>query len=392
MVKAPHFDWAPSPKILFGPGSLNKLPALSATYGKNILVITGSTSFSRSSRWEKLQKKLLTEKFEMSHASIPREPFPQLVDDIVSSHRKSGIQVLVAIGGGSVLDAGKAISAMLKHEEGVKNYLEGVGDKQPHGSKVPFIAIPTTSGTGSEATKNAVLSEVGPSGYKKSLRHENFVPDVAIVDPELMLSCPPELTASSGMDAFTQLLEAYVSTKSSGMSDALAWEGLQYVAKGLEMAYDQGSNLEARSYMAYAALLSGISLANAGLGMVHGFASSVGARVDIPHGSLCGTLMGVANRITLKKLLDSDPYSEVVKKYAGVGKLFSEEENRYGIYYAQALIDKIEDLVHKFDLPGLSQFGLKDTDIPVIVQHTSPKNHPIPLTQGEMESILRHRI
>ncbi|MEM6631911.1 MAG: iron-containing alcohol dehydrogenase, partial [Bacteroidota bacterium] len=270
--------------------------------------------------------------------------------------------------------------------------LEGVGDKQPKGKKLPFIAVPTTAGTGSEGTKNAVLSEVGTDGFKKSLRHDAFVPNLALIDPELMLSCPPELTASSGMDAFTQLLEAYVSTKRSGMTDALAWEGLQYLAQGLEKAYHDGTDLQARSHMAYAALLSGIALANAGLGVVHGFASSIGGRIDIPHGTLCGTLMGIANRITLKKLLDQNPHSEVVKKYAAVGQLFSQEENRFGMYYANALIDLMEEYTYDFSLPRLSKFGLREGDISQIVSNTGQKNHPVELTTTEMELILRRRL
>ena len=392
MVKTHDFNWAACPRIVFGAGSLDKLPALCKGYGTQLLVVTGGASFVEGPYWEPLRKQLTDASLSLHQVSIPREPYPQLIDEIVSSHKELGIQLVLAIGGGSVLDAGKAISAMLRHPKGVKNYLEGVGDELPTGDKVPFIAVPTTSGTGSEATKNAVLSEIGTQGFKKSLRHDNFVPDIALIDPTLMLSCPPALTASSGMDAFTQLFEAYISNKASSMSDALAWEGLLYIAQSLETAYQEGTNLTARNHMAYASLLSGISLANAGLGVVHGFASSVGGRVDIPHGTLCGTLMGATNRITLKKLLDVDPYSAVVKKYAAVGKLFADEENRYGIYYAHYLVDVIEEFTTQFALPRLSTFGIHKEQVAEIVQHTSQKNHPVELSPSEMESILIQRL
>lgn len=392
MVGTHEFNWAAGPRIVFGEGSLDKLPALCKGYGTQLLVVTGGASFINGPFWQSLQRQLSDASLSLYHVTVPREPYPQLIDEIVSSHKEAGIQVVVAIGGGSVLDAGKAISAMLKHPKGVKNYLEGVGEDLPTGDKVPFIAAPTTSGTGSEATKNAVLSEVGPQGFKKSLRHDNFVPDIALVDPALMLSCPPALTASSGMDAFTQLFEAYISNKASSLSDALAWEGLLYIAQSLETAFSDGTNLTARNHMAYASLLSGISLANAGLGVVHGFASSVGAKVDIPHGALCGTLMGATNRVTLKKLLDVDPYSAVVKKYAAVGKLFADEENRYGIYYAHHLVEVIEELTHQFSLPSLSGYGVTKEQVSEIVQHTSQKNHPVELSPSEMESILIQRL
>ena len=180
------------------------------------------------------------------------------------------------------MDAGKAISAMLTQEGSVKDYLEGVGHKHPSGNKVPFFAVPTTSGTGSEATKNAVLSEIGPNGYKKSLRHDHFVPDLAIVDPDLTLSCPPGLTAYSGMDAFTQLLEAYVSTKAHPFTDALCEKALELLSGSLLQAYQDGENIEAREAMSYAAWTSGIVLAQVGLGVVHGFASAVGGMFDNP--------------------------------------------------------------------------------------------------------------
>ena len=226
--------------------------------------------------------------------------------------------------GGSVMDAGKAVSAMIPVEGSITQYLEGVGDREHPGTKIPFIAMPTTSGTGSEMTKNAVISEVGEHGFKKSLRHTNFIPEMAIIDPEMMLSCPAGLTAASGMDAFTQLLESYVSRQANPMTDALALQGLKQIKNYLLRAYLEGdNNIEARSGMALAAMFSGITLAHAGLGLVHGFASPLGAYFDIPHGVVCGTLMAPVFAYTIENLIDQ-PDHPAIHKLVIVSKVFAD--------------------------------------------------------------------
>ena len=197
-----------------------------------------------------------------------------------------------------------------------------VGTKDHPGTKIPFIAVPTTSGTGSEATKNAVISRVGKDGFKKSLRHDNFVPDIALVDPELTLSCPQNITAASGMDCFTQLTEAYLSTKSNEYTDALAFEGLKAIKSSLLRTYRDGNDIEARSGMSFAALTSGICLANAGLGVIHGFASSIGGLYNIPHGIVCGTLMAVSNELTVRRLREIPGSTDCPEKVCIAGKTF----------------------------------------------------------------------
>src|SRR5690606_22395692 len=225
---------------------------------------------SSSDHGQKLWQRLHDETIEFRQYSVATEPTPSIVDAAVNEFGDFSPEVVVAIGGGSVLDAGKAISAMLPLKAGVREYLEGVGSRTHPGDKVPFIAVPTTSGTGSEATKNAVLSEVGERGFKRSLRHDRFVSDVAIVDPVLAVTCPKTVTATSGMDAFTQLLESYLSTAANPITDALALEGLRHVSRSLPLAVHDPGNLSARCGMALASYLSGITLANAGLGLVHG--------------------------------------------------------------------------------------------------------------------------
>src|ERR1035437_4385 len=274
MVNA--FQFARIPNIHFKNGISGDLPSFIRPYGNKILVVTGKNSFIHSLNAEKLFYNLGKAGIEYDLVSVPGEPSPEIVDETVKRFYNKEINLVVGIGGGSVLDAGKAISAMMYKTDPVIDFLEGVGTKEHNGTKLPFIAVPTTSGTGSEATKNAVISQIGKDGFKRSLRHDNFVPDIALIDPILTLGCPQDLTAASGMDCFTQLTESYLSIKSNSYTDVLALEGLKEVKNSLLRCYTNGDDLEARSGMSFAALTSGICLANAGLGAVHGFASSIG--------------------------------------------------------------------------------------------------------------------
>ena len=378
------------PRIIeFGIGKRQLLTEKILDFGQKVLLVTGGSSFLESDNWDILSKAFKRNQIICEIVRIDKEPAPEIIDEAVKTFGNFNPDVIVAIGGGSTLDAGKAISAMLPLKESVITYLEGVGDGSVHtGVKIPFFALPTTSGTGSEATKNAVISRVGNYGFKKSLRHDNFIPDLALIDPELTVHCPENITAWSGMDAFTQLLESYLSTSSNPLTDAIALSGLEMVQKCLERAVDDGSDLEARSGMAYAAFCSGITLANAGLGVVHGFASSIGGKIDIPHGLVCASLMGVSNEITLNKLLKENPDDPAVQKYARIGKIFHGSSDRDRMFYAEFLINKIYDLSLKFTLPKLRAFGLKSDDMDIIVEKTSNKNNPVKLLKEDMEEIL----
>ena len=386
------FNFARIPEIHFGVGKFEMLPKLIKQYGSKVMLVTGKSSFIESERGRQLLKNLNQENISFELVHVYTEPSVAFIDEVCQRFRKNEIYAVVAIGGGSVIDAGKAISAMLPLNDSVKPYLEGIDSGKTHpGIKLPFIAIPTTSGTGSEATKNAVISEVGEKGFKKSLRHNNFVPDVALVDPGLTLYCPPEITAFTGLDTITQLLEAYISTQASELTDAIAFSGLQHVAGSIQMAYNNGTNLEARSNMSYAALLSGIVLANAGLGTVHGFASAIGGFFDVPHGVICGTLLGVVNRRNIEKLIENNN-KPMLEKYAKVGRLFCNEMGKTDEFYIHSLANALDSFINEFKVPKFSTYGILQSDVNRILDRTSNKNNPVKFNREELQQILISRM
>jgi len=236
-----------------------------------------------------------------------------------------------------------------------------------------------------------VISQIGENGFKRSIRHDNFVPDIALVDPELTLKCPKEITAASGMDCFTQLIEAYLSDKSGEYTDVLALTGLKSIKASLVRSYFNGEDIEARSGMSFAALTSGICLANAGLGVVHGFASSLGGMYNIPHGIICGTLMASANEINVKEIRKVPSDGTALKKYLTLGELFIDEKGRSDDYYIDGFIQYLYKLTNDFQLPGLSEYGLKLKDIEFICSKTEIKNNPVKLALENLVDILQKR-
>ena len=385
------------PRIEFGAGTINKLPGIASAYGRRALLVTGAASLQRSSRWETLRQGLLQAGISWEHTTVSGEPSPGLVDAAVTQFHETEPDVVIAIGGGSVLDAGKAIAGLLRVGDSVMDYLEGVGPEKPYtGPAVPFIAVPTTAGTGSEATKNAVLSLQGGQGFKKSFRDEQLIPEYAIVDPDLLSGCPPSQIAANGMDALTQLMESYVSTRASRMTDALALDGIRAARDSLLPLYETpAAGSEARAGMAYAALLSGITLAQTGLGSVHGLASPLGAFFPIPHGVVCGTLVAAATRVNIQALREREPANPALEKYtrlAGLlcGTRFSDPGKAHG-----ALVQLLEDWIRQMNIPRLGRFGVKESDFTRIVSSSrgsSMKTNPVVLTDGEIATILEQRL
>ena len=393
----PSFSFARIPNIIFGAGKLNELYDIIPKFGKNILFVIGENSLKKSGKWEEITSNLESKSFNYSLISISNEPAPTIIDEVATKFRKKKLELVVGIGGGSVTDAGKAISAMIPKEDSIKNYLEGVGSKTHDGKKIPYIAIPTTSGTGSEATKNAVISEIGPKGFKKSLRHDNLIPNVALIDPELIIPCPSSISAACGMDAFTQLLEAYVSPKGSPITDALAFSGMKYINKNILSACSSGaSNIEVRTAMAYASLMSGITLANAGLGIVHGLAGPIGGLFDIPHGVICGTLLAEATKINIKKLQElGSSGKEGLRKYADIGVLLSGnkfvEQGKID-EYCSILVNTLDGWTQDLKLERLGKYGINIKDIEKIVEKAGLKNNPVNLNKKDIKTILINRL
>ena len=388
------FSFTRMPEIHFGSGKLSLLPRLIARRGQHVLLVTGSASFINSERYERLSRQLTEAGIRPSHCSVTGEPSPDFVDATVARYRTQEVSCVVGIGGGSAIDAGKAISAMLPQQDSVIPYLECVDTKKHDGRKTPYIAVPTSSGTGAEATKNAVLSAIGDDGYKSSLRHDNFVPDIAVVDPELTLTCPADVTAACGLDALTQLFEAYVSSKASPMTDALALSGLEHIAAGFLPAYENGANdLVARSHMAYAALLSGIVLANAGLGVVHGFAGPIGGFFPIPHGVVCGTLIGAATRTNLEALR-RDPVANriALEKHARAGAILSGATAATTEAGGDLLLQTLDRWIAATGIARLSAYGVTRDDLPRILDKSNNKNSSVTLDRSQMHAILEARL
>ncbi|RXK88376.1 iron-containing alcohol dehydrogenase [Chlorobaculum sp. 24CR] len=389
-----QFSVLPTPRIHFGPGALAKLPALAAAFGRRMLLVTGRQTLRRSPVASRMLDELRRAGLEVACLEVEREPSPELIDEAVALGRQTPFEVVVAIGGGSAVDAGKAISAMLLQRDPVERFIEGQPGFTPHdGRKAPFIAVPTTSGTGTEATSNAVISRVGPGGYKRSLRHAAFVPNEAVIDPELMTSAPPELTASSGMDAFTQLLEAYLSPFASPYTDAVSCSGLVHFSRSFELACGAGApDVAVRADMAYAALMSGIALTNAGLGIVHGFASSVGGLFDIPHGTLCATLLAEATRENIRQLRASGGGEAGLQKFANASRILTGRATGSVADDCDRLVELLEEWQQQFAFPRLGEFGLRESDLAEIIAATRSKSNAAPLDEAAMRRILSARV
>lgn len=392
-----NFSVAALPEIRFGAGAVGQIPEVLTGFGDKALLVTGQRSFTETPHWPVLLDGLKKHAMSWEHLRVEDEPSPELVDQAVSRFGGSGIQVVAGIGGGSVLDAAKAIAGLLINGNSVLDHLEGVGRGVPYaGPAVPLVAVPTTAGTGSEATKNAVLSRRGPDGFKKSFRHEQLVAKAAVIDPNLLASCPKGQVAANGMDAFTQLLESYVSLNASPFTDALAWSGLAVFRDGFWAAWEEGHADAQAGYssMAYASLLSGITLAQAGLGSVHGLASPLGAYFPIPHGMVCGTLVAEATAVNLAALRERQPDSAALERYARVGELLTGRGFSDAREAGDALVALLREWTVRLELPRLSHFGMRRDQVGKVVADCrggSMRTNPLVLTDAELETLVLAR-
>lgn len=390
------FSVARLPRIEFGRGVIDRLPDLIGRFGTRVLLVTGARSFTGSPHWHRLQARLRNRGITWEHCIVNGEPSPGLVDEAATIYKAAGIDVVVGIGGGSALDAAKAIAGLLRANHSVMDYLEGVGPELPYqGPATPFIAVPTTAGTGSEATKNAVLSVAGPDGFKKSFRDEQLVAQYAVVDPELLTSCPRRVIAANGMDALTQLLESYVSVKANPFTDGLAESGMRAVRDGLLDWFDRPDDIEAAECMAWAALASGITLAQTGLGSVHGLASPIGAFFPVPHGVVCGTLVAVATATNIAAMEAREPDNPALVRYAHVAGIFDGRDDGDPAAARHRLVARLEEWTARLELPRLAHYGIAAPDLDRIVAHSrgsSMKTNPIVLEDREIRSVLEQRL
>lgn len=391
------FSIARLPRIEFGTGVFSKTAGICAQYGAKVLVVIGASSFKNSPAFSQLENDFSHHHFQWTYCPVEGEPSPQLVDDAVKQFAEDDFDVVVGIGGGSALDAAKAIASLLRIKRSVLDYLEGVGPELKYqGPAVPFIAVPTTAGTGSEATKNAVLSVSGENGYKKSFRDDKLVAQYAIVDPALLSSCPKSVIAANGMDALTQLLESYVSSRSNPLCDALALSGLAMIKESLLPLYQgKDENPGAQEKMAYASLQSGICLAQTGLGSVHGLASPLGAYYPIPHGVVCGTLVAEATKLNINALLSREPDHPALDKYAHLGEVLCGKQVSDRHEAQQGLCTLLESWTQQLNLQRLSSYGLSVAGIDHVVANcrgSSMQTNPIVLSDEELRQLLVSRL
>jgi alcohol dehydrogenase class IV len=397
----PPFTIGRLPRITFGSGSFATVPRIAAGHGSRVLLVSGGTWFDESPRRSQLETGLTTAGVDIvGTATVAGEPGPEDVEGPLRLHREAGVDVVLGIGGGAVLDTAKAIAGLLRSGTSLMDHLEGVGRGLPYqGPALPVVAVPTTAGTGSEATRNAVITERGPQGYKRSFRDERLVPADAVVDPDLLATAPLPLIAANGLDALTQLLEAYTSERATPVTDGLARSGLAAVREGLLAWYTEPAGPgapAARSQMAYAALLSGICLANAGLGAVHGLASPLGAQLPIPHGMACGSVLWQTIEANVAALEERAPGAPALDRYADAGRILAGlPATCSGDEARSALTATLRDWVARLGVPGLSAFGMGHEHIAAVVADSpgsSMKTNPVPLSDAELTSILERSL
>ena len=379
------FEFFTAPRIVFGAGTVDRLGEIVSEHGRKALLVLGGKSADERGLTDTLRSLLPVG----AEARCDAEPTVEVVDRAVEEARLGGCDVVVAVGGGSVVDCGKAAAAMATNPGSLVDYLEGVGtgatiDRPP----LPFIAVPTTSGTGSEVTKNAVIS--GP-GYKKSVRSPLMIPRVALVDPSLTYGMPRSVTAACGMDALTQLVEAYLSRNAQPLTDALALPGISAVGHSLEVAFREPENAEAREGMALASLLSGICLANAGLGAVHGFAAALGAFKSMAHGVACAALLPQVLRANLAAAAGTPAEERFVHRLATIGSTLVGEPF---VSPNEAIDHSLEHIIwlqRRLEIPALRELGVTADDLPVLVKNargSSMRTNPVDLSDQQLMEIL----
>jgi alcohol dehydrogenase class IV len=370
-----RFEFATAGRIVFGPGSIRELPGIAAAFGRRAFIVTGKDRIRRAGIIADLEAAGLN----CTIFGVAGEPTVDLVREGASAFKTAACEFAVSVGGGSAIDAGKAIAALAANPGDVLDYLEiaGRGNPLPH-APMPFIAVPTTAGTGSEVTRNAVLGSP-EHRVKASLRSPLMLPRVALVDPDLTLGLPRHITASTGLDALTQLIEPYVSIRANPMTDALCVDGLRHAARALPYL----GSPESRAGMSYASLLSGLALANAGLGVVHGFAAPIGGMFDAPHGAVCAAILPHGMRVNLTALREHAPECPAIDRYREIAVILTGDPRATADDGCQWVLE----LVRSLSIPAVP--GYSDEIVDKAARTSSMKANPIVLNREELAEILR---
>ena len=379
-----RFEFATAARIVFGNGEVREAARAAANMGDNALLVTGLPP----QQVGRLAEDLYAMDVNICPFTIEGEPTVDMVRQGNQYARDQRCNLVIGIGGGSAIDTGKAIAVMLTNSGEPLDYLEIIGKGMPLVQpSAPFIAIPTTAGTGSEVTRNAVLASP-EHGIKASLRSSFMLPRLAVVDPELTLELPPALTASTGLDALTQLIEPFVSVRANPMTDMYCIEGMRRASTALLRAFLDGSDRQARADMSMASLLGGLALANAGLGAVHGFAAPVGGMFNAPHGSVCAALLPHAMDVNIRALRDRGNQEESLDRYQRVARILTNKDDAT----PEHAVEWIAEICQKLEIPPLSTLGIQEQAVPILVklasQASSMKANPVALTEDELKDVL----
>lgn len=379
------FEFRAANQIIFGEGSINQVEPLALKYGNRPLVVTGK-SLERAG--------LLINQFKKSNIrpliySVGGEPTTTNILECAKIARKKSCDVIISIGGGSVIDTGKATAALLTNEGDIFDYLEVIGQgKQLRNPSIPCIAVPTTAGTGAEVTRNAAIASP-ENRVKVSLRSHFLLPRIAVIDPLLTHSMPPSLTAYTGLDAFTQVIEPYLSNKANPLTDSLCREGIKRISRSLLRAYTNGSDSMAREDMCIGSLFGGLALANSKLGAVHGIAGPLGGMTKAPHGAICGTLLPHVIKANILALQTRKIDSPAILRYDEIAQIITGNPKASSIDF----INWLSELYDNFKIPKLSEMGLKEEHVDELLKKSkkasSMKGNPVQLTDDELKGIIK---
>jgi alcohol dehydrogenase class IV len=379
-----RFEFATATRIVFGQGTVKELIPAAKSFGGRALIVAGKSGLRISGVIEQLK----VEGVSVSEFHVSAEPTVAVVKSGLEQARAESCDLVIGIGGGSVIDAAKAIAGLVSNLGQIYDYLEVVGKgKSLANPAVPYIAIPTTAGTGSEVTRNAVLT-VPDHRVKVSLRSPFLLPRLAIVDPELAYSLPAEITAAAGLDALTQLVEPFLSSAANPITDSLCREGMRRVSRSLRSAFEHGDDPQARENMALASLFGGLALANAKLGAVHGFAGPIGGMFPAPHGAVCARLLPLVAETNLKALRVRAARNPSLERFIEMSRLLTGDQNAH----AEDGIKWLSGLCAALKVPPLATYGVTKSDFPEIIAQakraSSLKGNPIELMDTELLSIM----